>query len=187
MRPQKVNDEELMEKMLPLVRKRGYVGTSLNELAAVTGLKKASLYHRFPGGKEEIIHAMLRNVSAWVKENIIEVLKEENNRPEKRLKAAIKNIATFYDNGKSPCLLRSLSMETGEDLFVKELNAGMERWIEAFMKLGSDLGLPENEARDRATETLVLIQGSLVVSQTLKNTQPFKQALVKIEKMYTLK
>ena len=32
----------------------GYLGVSLDSVAKATGIKKASLYHHFPGGKEEI-------------------------------------------------------------------------------------------------------------------------------------
>jgi len=54
MRPQKVNNTELVKGLLNVFRSKGYDGASLNDLAVASGLQKASLYHRFPNGKKEI-------------------------------------------------------------------------------------------------------------------------------------
>ena len=63
MRPQKVQDIEIMTSLVKTFRSRGYEGSSLAELAKSTGLKKASLYHRFPKGKEEMAIAVLNHTA----------------------------------------------------------------------------------------------------------------------------
>lgn len=40
-----------------LLHKRGYFGLSLKDVAAGIGVKKATLYHHFPGGKDELMMA----------------------------------------------------------------------------------------------------------------------------------
>ena len=52
-RTAKVSDQELMERLAKVFRNYGYEGASMTVLAKVTGLQKASLYHRFPGGKQD--------------------------------------------------------------------------------------------------------------------------------------
>ena len=52
MRPQKVQDTEMLQGLMAVLRSRGYDGASLKELSDSTGLKKASLYHRFPERRE---------------------------------------------------------------------------------------------------------------------------------------
>ncbi len=58
-------------------RRVGYDGASLEELAKATGLKKSSLYHRFPEGKRQMATEVLRFAGQWVKENITDVLKRD--------------------------------------------------------------------------------------------------------------
>ena len=48
-RPQSVQDQDLMQRLSCVFRDVGYDGASLSILSEATGLKKASLYHRFPG------------------------------------------------------------------------------------------------------------------------------------------
>ncbi len=38
-----------------LLHQRGYLGVSMDEIAKLVGVRKASLYHHFPEGKDEII------------------------------------------------------------------------------------------------------------------------------------
>src|SRR6266481_2155438 len=57
MRPAKVTDAQLYEDLAAVFRRKGYAGTSYSDIREATGLVKASLYHRFPGGKEAMVTA----------------------------------------------------------------------------------------------------------------------------------
>ena len=59
---QKFSENEALNTLTGLFRDRGYDGTSLSLIMKATGLVKASLYHRFRGGKEE----MAETVMDWV-------------------------------------------------------------------------------------------------------------------------
>ena len=52
-----VSDEVFLATALDLFRTYGFEGVSLKQLADATGLEKASLYYRYPGGKESIAMA----------------------------------------------------------------------------------------------------------------------------------
>ena len=86
-----------MTGLMEVIRAKGFEGASMNDLAEATGLKKASLYHRFPGGKQEITEAVLAYTQSWGRTHISGVLTDSTQAPEARLtkvieKAALKNI-----------------------------------------------------------------------------------------------
>jgi len=62
MRPQKVIDSDILKGLTKVFRSKGYEGANLSELAQATNLKKASLYHRFPGGKQEMAVTVLTHI-----------------------------------------------------------------------------------------------------------------------------
>lgn len=185
MRPQKVDDIKLLEGLMSVLRNKGYDGASLNDLASASGLQKASLYHRYPGGKKDIALAVLDFVGEWMGRNIVEVLSNESALPSERLELALKNITLIYDSGQSSCIMRALSMDSGLELFAEELKEGMDKWLNSFTKLGVDFGLDEKEAQAQAMRVLVQIQGSLVVSKALQTTEPFEKTIEEVELMYT--
>jgi AcrR family transcriptional regulator len=184
MRPQKVEEEALLAGLMSVIRIKGYEGASLNELAAASGLQKASLYHRFPGGKQEIVAAVLDYVGKWVNENIYALLTNEKMPPAERLGKVIENIDLLYDHGKDVCILRALSMDTGVRLFGKQIQQSMSQWIAGFKHLGISLGFEATLAESTAYQTLIQVQGSLVVSKGMSTVDPFQNALVSIKNMY---
>ena len=62
-------------------REHGYEGASLTHISAATGLGKGSLYHFFPGGKEEMMAAVLADIDAWFETEIFAKLAHATDAP----------------------------------------------------------------------------------------------------------
>ena len=184
MRPQKITEELLTEKMLEVLRYRGYDGSSLQDLAIAGGLKKASLYHRYPGGKQNLVQSVLDHYNSIIQENVINVLQAKKKKPKKKLNNAIRNIKEIYHHGSATCLYRALSMESGKNLFGEQIRRSCMDWVGAFESIGKDLGLKKKKARQLASDSLVRIQGALVLSNIMDDTRPFKDVIEDIRSSY---
>ncbi|MGK0389846.1 MAG: AcrR family transcriptional regulator [Maribacter sp.] len=184
MRPQLVIESDLLNSLMEVLRTKGYDGASLNELASNSGLKKASLYHRYPGGKKEVALAVLKYVDEWVNTHIIAILADTTIDKNKRLHKIIDNINLIYGEGSKACILRALSTDSGIQLFSEQLKDSMSQWINGFTLFGMELGQPKSTAENNAYKVLTLVQGSLVVSKTFNNNKAFLNALAEIRMMY---
>jgi AcrR family transcriptional regulator len=184
MRPQKIDDATLLERLMDVFRSKGYEGSSLNDLATSAGLKKASLYHRFPGGKEEIASAVLAHTTVWGKTHIEAVLQDKSIPARQRLEQVLTTIDLLYAQGTKTCILRALSMDTGIPSFGDLIQTTMAVWITTFSAFGEELGYTPTEAAQKATQTLINIQGALVISKGLDNTTIFKNSLQNIIHLY---
>lgn len=184
MRPQKVLDNDILIGLTKVFRSNGYEGASLKELAEATGLKKASLYHRFPNGKQEMAEAVFSYIDTWIKEHIFQSLQNKEHTPELRLKNGLEGIRSLYDNGKEVCIFRALSMQTGLELFEQQINSGMKQWIDAFTEIGIALNLNSTEAKKHALQTLIEVQGSLIVTKGMADISVFENTLLHIENRY---
>ena len=80
----KIDEAFLIDQLGKVFRIHGYEGASLSLIAEATGLKRASLYHRFPGGKEEMAEAVLTHVDDWFGSHILAPLSEPG-KPAARL------------------------------------------------------------------------------------------------------
>jgi len=184
MRPQKVEDNVLLAGLMSVLRSKGYEGASLNDLAASSGLQKASLYHRFPGGKKEITAAVLGFVNQWVEKQVYEPLTNEKLAPAKRLTRTLANIDELYASGEECCIFRALSMDTGMELFGPQIKASMQLWIDGFTALGLAFGFSKKQSTDKALQVLINIQGSLVVCKGLDSLAVFQNTVTLIKNMY---
>ncbi len=183
MRPPSIDDQTLYEKLMSVLRAKGYDGSSLADLAQASGLAKASLYHRFKN-KEQIASVVLDYAKDWVKAHIYELLLKNSLRPEERLKQVLINIEYLYGEGEKICILRAMSLKTGLELFGEQIQESMQYWIDGFSHLAREFGFSEKLAQEMAHQALIQIQGSLVVSKGLGSNQYFKNALKTIEKMF---
>ena len=186
MRPQKILDTDMISGLTKVFRDKGYEGTSLNDLAEITGLKKASLYHRFPNGKQEMAECVLSDIDQWVDKNIFIPLLDETKPTKLRLKDALKNIEILYDSGKETCVLRAFSMNSGLSLFEQQVKSGIYKWIAAFSNFGVAVKLSSTQSQQNAVQTLIELQGSLIVTKGLADTTIFKNTLRNIEKRYSI-
>lgn len=184
MRPQKVENSVMLEGLMEVLRTKGFDGATLNDLAAASGLQKASLYHRFPGGKEQIASAVLEYSNQWLNDNIYQVLNDKSLSLNNRLDKVIENIQILYNRGEAICLLRSLSMDNGIVIVAKQIKNEMLSWIAAFSQFGVEFGFEPITAERIAYEGLIKIQGSLVVSKGLGNITAFQEALISIKNSY---
>lgn len=184
MRPQKIDNEEMLTGLTKVFRNKGYEGASLKELADVTGLKKASLYHRFPDGKKEMGEAVFNHLGNWVTKNVFKTLNDNSIPPEARLLGALTAIKELYDDGKETCILRAFSMHSGLELFEDLIKESMLIWIDNFEKLGLAFNLSPEVARTYAIQTLVEIQGGLIVTRGLNDLSMFSNTIDHIKSKY---
>ena len=59
-----------------LFRRQGYSGTGLRDILAASGVARGSLYHYFPGGKEQIGAAAVTAAGGLVTETFAELAKQ---------------------------------------------------------------------------------------------------------------
>jgi TetR/AcrR family transcriptional regulator, lmrAB and yxaGH operons repressor len=175
----KVSNGEVAENLALVFRQLGYEGASLALIAGATGLEKASLYHRFPGGKEEMLSAALGHVQAKFIEKVLEPLGAAGE-PAERLKSAQQGLREFYRNGNLPCVLDTLSLQPARDHTADALRQAYGAWLEAMAELARDAGASAAEARRRAQRAIVLIEGALVVARVTGEEKPFRQAVASL-------
>ncbi len=184
MRPQKIDDTALLIRLMDVFRSKGYEGSSLNDLAASAGLKKASLYHRFPGGKEEIAAAVLAYTTTWGEAHVGAILRDTTIPARQRLENVLENIDALYVQGTKGCILKALSMDTGIPSLGNLIEITMNTWVEGFSQLAEDIGFTPTEATQKAVQTLINIQGALIITKGLNDTIIFKNTLQNIKNLY---
>ncbi len=179
-----LGDAELIEKISRVFRQHGYEGATMSRLSASTGLEKASLYHRFPGGKDEMVAAAAAAGNAWFAEHVLQPLSQPGD-PAGQVKVVCQRLRQFYDDGRLPCVLESLSLPAGNEELHRALTASLNGWVEAFAQLARRSGFSLAAARGRAEQAIIEIEGSLVLTRVRGDSGPFLRTIRKLPKLLT--
>lgn len=174
-RPPLVDEQTLLPKLTEVFRRHGYAGTTLKLLAQASGLKQASLYHRFPGGKAEIAGAILNNTSEWLAENVLQLL-HADLPPRERIRSMAERLEAYYADGTLPCPL-NVMVTPGEALLGQWIKSALETWRDALVKVLEQAGVESDVALRRSERALALIQGSLVLAIGMQDPQLFRAQL----------
>ena len=177
-----MSKDNAIPKLLAVFRQYGYEGATLSRLSEATGLGRASLYHHFPKGKEEMAAAVLDYLNQGLNEQLLAPLHERSS-PVNRIRAMSKNIVEFYCHGEQACLLALLSAGEAHNLFGAQVQAALNLWIDSLAKVAIEAGVAPKVARSRAEDAVLQIQGALVLTRGLNDTAIFKRVLKRLPEM----
>ena len=169
-----IDKSAIVSKLVPVFRQYGYEGTTLSRISKATGLGRASLYHHFPGGKQGMAQAVLTYLDQGFDATILEPLRSDQV-PIDRLKAMSESLNQFYNRGQDPCILSTFSLGEGHDLFHDQVRQALQTWIEHLTQVLTEAGVSDQQAQQRAEETVIQIQGALVLVRGLSQTEPFER------------
>jgi hypothetical protein len=145
-------------------------------LSDKTGLEKASLYYLYPAGKDQIVTTVC-GVCCWlVRIQHIRSCGWDGDSTSAYLLGA-ERLEEFYSSGLKASILDVLSIQSGPEELRVVLRKMTQRWIDAFTKIATESGLDAVDARSRAEEALIRIEGSLILARTVGRGAALKRTL----------
>lgn len=174
-----VSRDQAIDALFATFRDNGYGGATLSELSRGTGLGRSSLYHHFPGGKEDMASAVLDRAEAFLKGMLEEAVAAEGP-PHERLAKLLSTLEALYAGGKNPCVLANFSQGEARTMFQRRLRSLFELWIGGLADLAREAGVSEREARERAEDAVGAIEGALIVAAGLNDAGVFRRRVARI-------
>ena len=171
-----IDKYEIVRKLVPVFRHYGYEGATLSRISKATDLGRASLYHHFPEGKQGMAQAVLSYLNDYFEATILKPLRSDKE-PIERLKAMSESLNQFYNHGQDSCILSTFSLGESQDLFHTQVQQALKTWVEHLTQVLIEAGLSKRQARQRAEDAVIQIQGALVLTRGLSWTEPFERIL----------
>jgi AcrR family transcriptional regulator len=174
-RPQTVADDELFDRLAGVFRSAGYAGASLGALAEASGLQRASLYHRFPGGKAEMAQAVLRRATelfGWATEPMY-----TESDPATGIREAAGRINQLYADGSMSCVANAVTLSGAPDPVLAGAREMSRVWVEGMEAVALRAGRDAESARSAAQDAFVRIEGALVYARVFGDSAPYERSL----------
>jgi TetR/AcrR family transcriptional regulator, lmrAB and yxaGH operons repressor len=166
-------------------REHGFEGASLALISAKTGLGKGSLYHFFPGGKEEMATAVLDDIARWFEDNLFAPLKTGAD-PRAAIRSMFRSVDDYFRSGRRTCLIGTFALDDVRDRFSTAIHDYFTAWREALADALDRAGKARPQAEALAEDVVVGIQGALVGARAFQDPALFQRALKRLERMLDL-
>ena len=167
--------DRLVETSAELFRKQGYAATGVKQIITNAQAPFGSLYHHFPGGKEELGAEAIRTSGA-----LYELLIPAVFDPAPNLVTGVRDFfagaAAHLEetNYADACPIATIALETSSTSEPMRLACAdvFERWIAAGAARHEDGGLTDEQARELTIAMLAALEGAFVLARALRTTEP---------------
>jgi AcrR family transcriptional regulator len=171
--------DRLVETGAVLFRQQGYAATGIKQILANAEAPIGSLYHHFPGGKEELGAEAVRLSGA-----LYELLIPAVFDPAPDLPTGVRNFFAgaaehlIETNYADACPIATIALETSSSSEpLRQACADVfERWIAAGAARHEDGGLTDERARELTIAMLAALEGAFVLARALRSTEPLTVA-----------
>lgn len=163
--------ERMIRSAALLVREQGARATSIDDVLAHSGAPRGSVYHHFPGGREELLREATAFAGAMVARRM---LREDGPLP------AFDALCTDYRSQllatdyRAGCPVVAVAVEAGEDGPVRdEAGAVFGRWSSLLARGLRDRGAEPGHAARLADLVIAGLEGGIVLSRARRDITPF--------------
>jgi TetR/AcrR family transcriptional repressor of lmrAB and yxaGH operons len=171
---------DVIPVLAEIFRECGFEGASLSIIGEKTKLGKGSLYHFFPGGKEEMATAVLNEIGTWFEDHIYRPLREAEN-PRTAISEMCRAVTDYFHSGRRICLVGAFALDNVRDRFTGQIKDYFADWRAALAAALQKTGHNETKASELAEEAVISIQGGLVLARALGDPLLFERAMKKAE------
>jgi AcrR family transcriptional regulator len=171
--------DRIMDSSAELFRRQGYTGTGVKQIAAMASAPFGSLYHFFPGGKEQLGEEVIRSSGALYLQLFETIALQAPD--------ALTAVADFFSGAAETlretdyadaCPIATVALEvasTNEPL--RQATADVfETWIDAATAYFAAAGIAAEAAQALALSMLSLLEGAFVFCRAMRSTEPLEAA-----------
>jgi AcrR family transcriptional regulator len=169
--------QRLVDATAERFRRQGYNATGVKQIVADAGAPFASLYHFFPGGKEELGAAVIRQSGAMYGLLWLEVVRPAKDLPagvRRFFELAAEHLAESDYADACPIATVALEVSSISDTMREACNDVFELWLAGAAEDFVAAGVPKRRARDLAITFVTLLEGAFLLSRAAKSTEAMK-------------
>jgi TetR/AcrR family transcriptional repressor of lmrAB and yxaGH operons len=165
----------LLDTAGQLFRCQGFHATGLDEVLRRSGTPKGSLYHYFPGGKDQLAIETPGHVAAELEQRMSALLSSSSDSLKalrKLLQFTAKSLSESDFRDGCPIAAVTLDVASDRESIREACEQGFQNWLKVFVQHLRDAGLTETRAKSIGTLFLASLEGGLILSREQKGVAP---------------
>lgn len=173
--------QRMLDSAVLLLRERGAAGVTVDAVLAHSGAPRGSVYHHFPGGRNEMVLGAVRQAGDYIATMVRESAEGDARQMVDRLVAFWKRALTKTDF-RAGCPVAAMAMDS-RDLVpdagdvVREIFA---QWQSGLAEAFTSSGFAAPRAERLATLVVSAIEGAIILCRAHRDLGPLDDVLIEI-------
>ncbi|MFF3274437.1 TetR/AcrR family transcriptional regulator [Streptomyces chrestomyceticus] len=162
-----------------LFRRYGYSATGLKQIAAQAGAPFGSIYHFFPGGKQQLAEDMIRTSGPEYGRRVLAALDSVPEPAESLVhafEAAADDLAAAGYADACPIGTVALEVASSNEVLRAATAEVFEEWVHAAAQWFGRWVADPGTARSLACSMIMMLEGAFMLSRAARDPQPLRTA-----------
>ena len=164
--------QTMIERTAVLLAKKGLQGASFSEILEASGAPRGSLYHHFPGGKDELVLAALEYAGGQA----LDLLDRLSGRPAREVAAAFLSLwrtVLARSDFSAGCAVVAVTVAAESEALRARAAGILKSWRERLAALFAEGGISKNKARVLAASLVAACEGAVILARAERSFEPF--------------
>lgn len=171
--------ERIITASAELFRRQGLTGTGMKKIVEQAAAPYGSIYHFFPGGKDDLAEQVVRTAGEGYQQLVLAVLESVSDPLASLANAFDVAAAGLVDSDYADaCPIATLALEvasTSEPLRLATADV-FDAWVAAGTGWFANWTPDEEDARWLARSLIMLLEGAFLLSRAARDTEPLRDA-----------
>lgn len=166
---------KMIERAAVLLATKGLQGTSFSEVLEASGAPRGSLYHHFPGGKDELVLDALDAAG----ERALNYLVALKGKPAIEVATAFVGLwRMVLEKSKfgAGCAVVAVTVATEQPELIERAALVFRGWRVRLAELLAEGGLSPNQAASAAASLIAACEGGVIMARAERAFEPFDLA-----------
>ena len=164
--------QTMVERTAVLLARKGLQGASFSEILEASGAPRGSLYHHFPGGKDELVLAALEHAG----NQALAVLDRLSGKSAREVAEGFLSLwrsVLARSEFSAGCAVVAVTVAAETDDLRERAATILRGWRERLVALFVESGIPKKKARAVATSLVAACEGAVILARAEQSFEPF--------------
>jgi AcrR family transcriptional regulator len=171
--------ERIVQRSAELFRRQGFAGTGVKQIVAEASAPFGSLYHFFPGGKEQLGEEVIR-WSGGIYGQLLDAFYKPGEDPVAATRnffaAAAQTLRETDYADACPIATVALEVSSTNEPMRQACADVFDGWVDGATERLIETGLTRKRSRELAFSLIGALEGAFVLSRALRSTEPLEAA-----------
>jgi AcrR family transcriptional regulator len=167
--------DRMIQSAALLFRENGYSGTGFRDVIEHSGAPRGSIYHHFPGGKEQLAADTVAWAAGVIERRIARAAQDGD--PIAALDVFVDSWREVLEdsNFRAGCPIVAVAAEAAAgSTAIDAAAAAFTRWQELIARALLDAGVSRTDARRLATTVVAAIEGAILLCRVRRDIRPLR-------------
>ena len=164
--------DKMIARTAVLLATKGLQGTSFSEVLAASGAPRGSLYHHFPGGKDELVLAAVELAG----EKALAVLERLAGKPADEVAdafIALWRLVLEKSGFRAGCAVAAVTVAADDPALIARAALVFRAWRGKLADLLASGGIPATAAPAAAATLISACEGAVILARAERSFEPF--------------